>query len=155
MIIGKIGRIFVSISNKLTPAYEKKFGLWCDIYFPIQGANANADGNYDETNIFSSHGTVTYASTPNSRQKYYIPHLFRKESMSSSEAEWNNLYLEEDTDQRAFIECPRSKELPIQTKVIVYIEDSTVGYTVEKKTVIQGPSGHFLMRMYLNPLTAN
>jgi hypothetical protein len=151
-LIGKILSKYVGISNRMTSYYEKKYGLFCDIYFPLFGANANADGNYDKTSIFSTHQPAEYSNTPNiTNIKFYIPQLLRKESMNSTESEFDSFYMEGD-DDRPFIETSKSRELPIQSKVVVFIEKSTLSFTVEKKTVVQGANGVMLLRMYLDAI---
>lgn len=150
-IIGRILKKFVDRSNRVTLAYEKKFSFFCDLYMPRFGANPNEDGNYDQTNIFTTHQPATYPSTPDVlNAKFYFVGLFKKESMNSSELEWDSFYLDDDSD-RPFIETSKSRELPIQTKVKIYIEQSTLTMMVERKQVVQGASGHMLIRQYLIP----
>ncbi len=152
-IIGRVNKSFVNISNKVTSDYEKKFGLPCDIYVPIINPNPNALGNYDNVNVFSTHGPVKYADVPDYKTKFYIPHLLKKESMLSPENEFDSFYLE--GEKRPFIETSISKEVDIQSKIVVHIEDSIFQFVVEKKLVVNGASGHLILRMYLNPLTCN
>lgn len=152
VLIGRTQLKYTAISNRVTGSYEKKYSLPVDVYFPKFGANPNEQGNYDETNIFTTHQPAKYSDTPDiTNIKYYIPRLLRKESMNSSDLEWDSFYLEGD-DDRPFIETSKKRELPIQAKVVVYIENSTLTFTVEKKTIIQGANGAMLLRMWLSAI---
>lgn len=150
--IEHINQKYVNISNKITEYYERKFGLKCDLYFPKNSSNPNVFGNFDNINLFSTHGTVEYSDEPDVlSKKFYIPKLLKRESMNSPEDEFDSLYL--DGEERPFIETSKSNELPIQTKVVVHIGSSTMNFVVERKQVVNGASGHQLLRQYLTPLT--
>jgi hypothetical protein len=152
-LIGKINKQYVGISNKMSDAYSDKFGWLCDLYFPINEPNPDENGNYDFVNIFTPHQSSLFCTDPSvSQVKFVIPHLLKKESMNSAEDEFDAFYLEEDNDNRPFIETSKTKELPIATKVVVFLESSKMYFFVDKKTVVNGADGHMLMRQYLAPL---
>jgi hypothetical protein len=150
-LISSIYKKFTNVSNKLIENYESKFGLLCDLYFPENSSNPGDDGNYDEVNLFASHGIVSYSSTPDVEGAlFYIPKLLKKEAMNSPESDFETFF---EDDERPFLETSKKRELPIHTKVVVYLSQSKMIFTVEKKTVVQGADGHMLLRQYLNPYT--
>ena len=71
--------------------------------------------------------------------------------MNSPDLEFDNIFLG-DYEKRPFIETTKRRELPIGTKVVVYIDCSKMYFWVDKKTVVNGANGHMLLRMYLSPL---
>ena len=71
--------------------------------------------------------------------------------MNSTDLEFDSIFLG-DYEKRPFIETTKKRELPISTKVVVYIEQSKMNFTVDKKTVVNGANGNMLLRMYLAPL---
>jgi len=152
-LISRINFKYVGISNKLTSSLEETFGLLCDLYFPVNPPNPDENNNYNDVNIFNPHQDSMYNSDPSVCQvKFMIPHLLKKESMNSAEDEFDAFYLEEYAENRPFIECSKKRELPIGTKVVVYLESSKMYFWVDKKTVVNGADGHMLMRQYLSPL---
>lgn len=153
VLFGKLLKRYVALSNRLTNSYETKFAYTCEVYDPIFGDNPNNDGNYDGVTIFSTHQPVTYADTPDAIRKYYIPRLFKKESMLTAEDNFDNFYTDGEEGNRPFLETSYSKELAIQTKVVVYLENTKANFVVDKKTVIEGADGKMLIRQYLIPLT--
>jgi hypothetical protein len=149
-IIGTTYKRYVEVSNRVTSSYETGFGFSVDVYFPVNLPNPQSDGNYDDVNIFATHGAIWHTLVPDVSTTYYIPHLFKKDSMKSTEDSFDNFY--DEADEQPYIETSHSKEIPIMSKVIVNIEETTVGFLVEKKTVKNGANGHMLLRMYLIPL---
>lgn len=151
-LIGSINRKYVTISNRLTEAYTESHGLFCDLYFPVHVKNPSANNTYNEVDIFEPHQNATYNDEPSVCQvKFYIPFLIKKEAMNSSEAEFDSFYLAEE-NQRPFIETSKARELPIGTKVVVYLECSQMYFWVDKKLVVNGANGHMVLRQYLAPL---
>lgn len=151
-ITGKILKQFVGFSNKLTELYEEKFGFECDVYFPTNAENPGTDGNFDDVNIFSTHGTVTYSATPDLvGVRFYIPHLFKKQIMNSPESSFENFNISEES-LRPFIETSFSKELPYASKIKVYVEDTELYFITEKVLAVPGADGHMLIRQTLIPL---
>jgi len=149
-LIETINRKFVLISNRLTKSYEKVFSFTCDIYFPINGANPNSYGNYDSVNPFGTQAIPSYNTTPHATTDFIICNLFKKESMNTAEDAFDNFYLE--NYQQPFIETSKEKELPLQTKVVVHNGTVEIDFSIERKQVVNGTDGSFLLRMYLNPL---
>lgn len=166
-LLGDINRKYVYNSNNITTAYEKKYGLYCDLYFPVHGkpqqaglgynsnyqnSYATDSGQYNMNNIFEPHETPAYRETPDvAKAKFYIPHLLKKENMNSTDLEFDAIFLG-DYEKRPFIETTKKRELPIGTKVVVYLDYSKMYLWVDKKTVVNGANGHMLLRMYLSPL---
>lgn len=167
-LLGDINRKYVYNSNNVTTAYERKYGLYCDLYFPVHNVNPqqagmgyNADyqnsyatnsGQYNMTNIFEPHETPAYRETPDvARAKFYIPHLLKKENVNSPDLEFDAIFLG-DYEKRPFIETTKRRELPMGTKVVVYLDYSKMYLWVDKKTVVNGANGQMLLRMYLSPL---
>ena len=169
-LIGKINRDYVYISNNMTTAYERKYGLYCDLYFPLHNVspqkvtrtdnpkqipfmnNYNGTGEYENVNIFEPHEQPAYRPCPDvTNAKFYIPYLLKKENMNSPDLEFDAIFLG-DYEKRPFIETTKKRELPLSTKVVVYIEQSRMFFFVDKKTVVNGANGNLLLRMYLSPL---
>lgn len=166
-LLGDINRKYVHNSNSITSAYERKYGLYCDLYFPIHnvspqrtGADVhppyrntyNGTGQYQEVDIFEPHETPAYNDKPDvCCAKFYIPHLMKKENMNSPDLEFDAIFLG-DYEKRPFIETSKRRELPLSTKVVVHIDCSKMYFFVDKKTVVNGANGHMLLRMYLSPL---
>ena len=152
MLISGINRKYVHIANRMTSAYEKTHSFLCDLYFPKNLKAPDEKGEYNETNIFNPHEDAEYNDTPDVKgQKFVIPFLLKKIAMNSPEDEFDSFYTLDDVS-RPFIETSKANELPIQTKVIVYLEQSTMRFWVDKKLVVNGADGHLLLRMYLSPL---
>jgi len=165
-LLGAINKDYVYVSNRMTTAYEKRYGLYCDLYFPrhikrpksqnLLDANyrnkyAN-EGEYSNSNIFEPHETPTYNDEPDVKQvKFYIPNLLKKENVNSPDLEFDSIFLS-DYEKRPFIETTKKRELPIGTKVVVYIECSKMYFFVDNKIVVNGANGHMLLRMTLAPL---
>ena len=169
-LIGKINRDYVYISNNMTTAYERKYGLYCDLYFPLHNKSPqkvnktdnykqvpfmnsyNGKGEYENVDIFEPHEQPAYKPYPDvTDAKFYIPYLLKKENMNSTDLEFDSIFLG-DYEKRPFIETTKKRELPISTKVVVYIEQSKMNFTVDKKNVVNGANGNMLLRMYLAPL---
>lgn len=166
-LIGVINKDYVYTSNRVTTAYERKYGLYCDLYFPYhketqslnnigqpsyQNKLAPNGGIYDNVNIFEPHEQPSYRKCPDvSNAKFYIPYLLKKENMNSPDLEFDSIFLG-DYEKRPFIETSKRRELPMGTKVVVYIEQSKMYFWVDKKTTVNGANGHMLLRMYLSPL---
>lgn len=152
-ILGKINKKYVEVSNRVTRKYEDVYYFLCDLYFPINQPNPSEKGTYNAVNIFEPHQQAEYNDMPDvSKVQFVIPHLLRKQSMNSPEDEFDSFYLEEDSDERPFIETSKENELPILTKVVVYVEQSKMYFFVDKKLVVNGADGHMLLRQYLSPL---
>ncbi len=152
MLISGINRKYVHISNRMTSAYEKTHSFLCDLYFPMNEKAPNENGEYINTNIFNPHEDAQYSDTPNVKgQKFVIPFLLKKIAMNSPEDEFDSFYTLDDVS-RPFIETSKANELPIQTRVDVYLEQSVMRFWVDKKLVVNGSDGHLLLRMYLSPL---
>ena len=150
-VVNNINKRYVNISERLTKAYEKKFGLPCDLYFPIRPLY-NEYTKYRDVKIFSPHQSYEYNELPDAQTHFYIPHLIKKQAMNSSELEFDSFYTEEDAIDRPFIETYKKRELPIGTKVVVYQGESRMKFMVDKKLVVTGANGFMLLRMYLDPL---
>lgn len=151
-LLGTINRNYVYLANRYTQALTDKFGFYCDLYFPKHEKNPVQNGEYPTVNMFEPHTMPIYNETPDVKNvKFYIPYLLKKENMNSSDLEFDSAYLTE-TEQRPFIECSKKDELPIQTKVIVHIDDSEMRFFVDLKTVVNGAGGHMLLRQYLAPV---
>jgi hypothetical protein len=168
-LLGDINRKYVYNSNNVTTAYEKRYGLYCDLYFPVHNqapqnptqegqpyyrnsALPQKSGEFDMVNIFEPHEQPAYRNIPDvSKAKFYIPYLLKKENMNSPDLEFDSIFLG-DYEKRPFIETTKKRELPIGTKVVVYIDFSKMYFWVDKKTVVNGANGHMLLRMYLSPL---
>ena len=56
--------------------------------------------------------------------------------MNSTDLEFDSIFLG-DYEKRPFIETSKKRELPISTKVVVYIEQSKMNLVVDKKTVVK------------------
>lgn len=150
-LIGTINKDYVYVSNRMTTAYERKYGLYCDLYFPVHRNSTNVI-EYDYVNIFEPHEQPAYRDIPDvSNAKFYIPYLLKKENMNSPDLEFDSIFLG-DYEKRPFIETTKRRELPIATKVVVYIEQTKMYFFVDRKTVVNGANGHMLLRMYLSPL---
>ena len=151
-IVNGINKKYVRISNKVTTAYEEKYGLPCDIYIPIFNSYKKTT-KYRDVKIFGPHQAATYGKFPDHEKVlYYIPYLIKKEAMNSSEAEFDAFYTENEID-RPFIETTKKRELPLQTKVVVFQGTSEQKFFVDKKLVVTGADGFMLLRMFLSPLT--
>jgi len=153
-LYGKIGRKYVDISNNITSVYERVYGHECDLYFPINAPNPGTDGNYDNVNIFATHGVVEYNSTPDvTNEKFYIVNLFKNESMNSPEDVFDNFYSDEVEYAQPFIETSYDRELPTMTKVKVMLEETVIYFMVERKGAVDQANGKPLIRQYLIPMT--
>ena len=150
-VVNSINKRYVTISNRVTNAYEKTFSLPCDIYFPIFPEYSTTE-MYRNMKIFTPHQSPTYHDSPDLQTRFYIPYLIKKAAMNSSEAEFDAFYTEEDAIDRPYIETSKQRELPIATKVVVHQGESISKFYVDKKLVITGASGMMLLRMYLDPL---
>lgn len=150
-VVNSINKKYVYISNRVTEAYTLKYGLPCDLYFPIFDPY-NKTTNYRDMKIFAPHQSPTYASKPNVEGTlFYIPYLIKEDAMNSSEYEFDSFYTEMEID-RPYIETTKKRELPLQTKVVVHQGESISKFFVDKKLVVTGASGIMLLRMYLSPL---
>lgn len=150
-IVNEINKRYVRISNRVTRAYEQKFALPCDLYFPIFPAYSGTV-KYRDMKIFTPHQSATYSDKPDVANTYfYIPFLIKKDAMNSSETEFDSFYTAEEME-RPFIETTKKRELPIGTKVVVYQGRSIIKFFVDKKLVVTGADGMMLLRMYLSPL---
>ena len=149
-VVNAINKRYVGISNRVTPAYTRTFGLKCDIYFPIWDKYSMAD-KYRNMEIFTPHQSPSYKDTPDVTTRFYIPFLIKKDAMNSAESEFDSFYTEDELD-RPFIETSKKRELPIGTKVVVYQGESISKFMVDKKLVVTGANGFMLLRMYLDPL---
>ena len=150
-VVNEINRKYVKISNRVTHAYEKVFGLPCDLYFPIFDPY-NEKTKYRDMKIFTPHQSPTYSKEPDVRNAiFYIPFLIPKEAMNSSEVDYDSFFTELTPD-RPFIETSKKRELPIATKVVVHQGKSISKFFVDKKLVVTGADGMMLLRMYLSPL---
>ena len=152
-MIGKFLKRYVVLSNRLVKAYKRKFGFICDVYFPINNSGANQYGTFEDVDIFNRRQSSEYKSEPNADiigVKFIIVNMFKKESMNSSEMEFDAFYMTDD-DTRPYIECSKGEELPVMTKLVVYVEDSIFRFYVDKQTVVNGADGHLMMRQYLAP----
>ena len=149
-VVNEINKKYVRISNRITNAYTKTFGLKCDIYFPIFDPY-NDTTKYRDMKIFTPHQSPTYSKEPDVTTYFYIPFLIPAMSMNSSESEFDSFFTTE-TQERPFIETTKKRELPIATKVVVYQGKSISKFFVDKKLVVTGADGMMLLRMYLAPL---
>ena len=149
-VVNEINKRYVRISNRITNAYTKTFGLKCDIYFPIFDPY-NEITKYRDMKIFTPHQSPTYSKEPDVVTYFYIPFLIPAMSMNSSESEFDSFFTAE-TQERPFIETTKKRELPIATKVVVHQGQSISKFFVDKKLVVTGADGMMLLRMYLAPL---
>lgn len=150
-IVNEINKRYVKISNRVTKAYESKFALPCDLYFPIFPTYSSTT-KYRDMKIFTPHQSAAYSEKPDIANTYfYIPFLIKKDAMNSSETEFDSFYTAEEME-RPFIETTKKRELPIGTKVVVYQGQSIIKFFVDKKLVVTGADGMMLLRMYLDPL---
>ena len=150
-VVNEINKKYVKISNRVTHAYERTFGLPCDLYFPIFDPY-NETTKYRDMKIFTPHQSPTYSKEPDVRNAiFYIPFLIPKEAMNSSEVDYDSFFTELTPD-RPFIETSKKRELPIATKVVVHQGKSISKFFVDKKLVVTGADGMMLLRMYLSPL---
>lgn len=150
-VINSINRKYVHISNKVTDAYTEKFGLPCDLYFPIFDTYKSTT-KYRDMKIFAPHQSPSYKETPDFTDVlFYIPYLIKKDAMNSPETEFDSFYTEDEIE-RPFIETTKKRELPIQTKVVVKQGLSISKFFIDKKLVVTGADGFMLLRMYLAPL---
>lgn len=150
-VVNSVNKKYVTISNRVTPAYERKFGVPCDLYFPVYDKYSNIT-KYRDMKIFAPHQSFTYKCTPDvTKTLFYIPLLIKKQAMNSAEYEFDSFYTEDEID-RPFIETTKKRELPIGTKVVVFQGESESKFFVDKKLVVTGANGHMLLRMYLSPL---
>ena len=150
-VVNEINKKYVKISNRVTHAYERTFGLPCDLYFPIFDPY-NEKTKYRDMKIFTPHQSPTYSKEPDVRNAlFYIPFLIPKEAMNSSEVDYDSFFTELTPD-RPFIETSKKRELPIATKVVVHQGRSISKFFVDKKLVVTGADGMMLLRMYLSPL---
>lgn len=149
-LVNAINKRYTLISNSLTSSYERVFALPCDVYYPIFPPYTDV-AKYRDMKIFTPHQSPTYAKKPDLVTKYYIPMLIPKESMNSSEAEFDSFFTE-DTVDRPFIETSKKRELPIATKIVVHQGCSISKFFIDKKLVVTGANGMMLLRMYLSPL---
>lgn len=150
-VVNEINKRYVKISNRVTHAYERTFGLPCDLYFPIFDPY-NEKTKYRDMKIFTPHQSPTYSKEPDVRNAiFYIPFLIPKEAMNSSEVDYDSFFTELTPD-RPFIETSKKRELPIATKVVVHQGRSISKFFVDKKLVVTGADGMMLLRMYLSPL---
>lgn len=150
-VVNSINKRYVNVSERLTKAYESRFGLKCELYFPIRPFY-NEYTKYRDMKIFTPHQSYEYNEQPDATTRFYIPHLIKKQAMNSSELEFDSFYTEEDAIDRPFIETSKKRELPIGTKVVVYQGESRMKFMVDKKLVVTGANGFMLLRMYLDPL---
>ena len=150
-VVNSVNRKYVYISNRMTAKYEKVFGVPCDLYFPIFNTYSTTT-SYRDMKVFAPHQSPTYAKKPDvEKTLFYIPYLIKKDAMNSSELEFDSFYTEDEVD-RPYIETTKKRELPLQTKVVVYQGKSISKFFVDKKLVVTGADGMMLLRMYLSPL---
>lgn len=149
-VVNSVNKKYVTISNRVTKAYERVFSVPCDVYFPIWD-KYHEESMYRDMKIFTPHQSPTYRDKPNVKTRFYIPYLIKKDAMNSSELEFDAFYTEDEID-RPFIETSKKRELPIGTKVVVHQGESYSEFMVDKKLVVTGASGIMLLRMYLDPL---
>lgn len=152
-VIAKAYKVFTPKEQQLTEVYEGVFGLPCDVYFPVHSPQKGR--SYQQVNIFEGHELPYYEIKPSIENVHFvIPNLMRKESMNSIADQFDNFVLRTDgEDPRPYIETLPKKELPQYSKVVVKIGASTKSFFIDQKTVVNGASGHMLLRMYLSPLT--
>lgn len=150
-VVNSVNKRYVFISNRMTAALTRKYGLSCDLYFPVYD-KFNTFTLYKDMKIFAPHQSYTYRDEPDiTNTLFYIPYLIKKDAMNSSEYEFDSFYTEDEID-RPFIETEKKRELPIGTKVVVHQGKSTSKFFVDKKLVVTGANGFMLLRMYLSPL---
>lgn len=150
-VVNAVNRQYVRISNRVTPAYERVYGLKCDLYFPVFD-KYNEFVKYRDMKIFDPHQSFTYKDKPDVKgTRFYIPYLIKKDAMNSSELEFDSFYTEDEID-RPFIETSKKRELYVGTKVVVYQGNSISKFFIDKKLVVTGSDGFMLLRMYLAPL---
>ena len=150
-VVNSVNKKYVTISNRVTEAYTRKYGIPCDLYFPIFDKYKDTS-KYRDMKIFAPHQSATYKETPDYEDVlFYIPYLIKKDAMNSPETEFDSFYTEDEID-RPFIETSKKRELPIQTKVVVKQGKSISKFFVDKKLVVTGADGFMLLRMYLSPL---
>lgn len=150
-VVNSVNSRYVTISNRVTTAYERVFGLECDLYFPVFD-KYNKYVKYRDMKIFDPHQSFTYKKKPDVRKtKFYIPYLIKKDAMNSSELEFDSFYTADEID-RPFIETSKKRELYVGTKVVVYQGNSISKFFIDKKLVVTGADGFMLLRMYLAPL---
>ena len=151
-LLGNINKSYVYISNRMTERYEEKYGFYCDLYFPRHKKDPVDNGEYPTVNLFEPHEMPDYPDEPDvCMTKFYIPYLLKKENMNSPDLEFDSMYRTE-TEERPFIETSKKRELPVQTKVIVYVGDSVMRFFVDLIGAVNLASGHGLIRMYLSPV---
>ena len=150
-VVTSVNKRYVSISERMTKAYEKKFGLKCELYFPIR-PRYNKHTKYRDMKIFAPHQSYSYSERPDDITQFYIPRLIKKEAMNSSELEFDAFYTDTEAPDRPFIETSKKRELPIGTKVVVFLGESRMKFVIDKKLVVTGADGFMLLRMYLDPL---
>ena len=156
-LIGKINSRYVNICNKVTDAYTKKYGLICDVYYPINNAEANEYGTYEDVDIFNRRQSASYNEEPNADLvgvKFTFVGLFKAEGMNSPSDEFDAFYLSDD-DRRPFIECQHNRQLPVMSKIVVYVANSVFRFYIDRQTVVNGANGHLIMRQYLAPFSDN
>ena len=150
-VVNSVNKRYVTISNRVTDAYTRKYGIPCDLYFPIFDKYKDTS-KYRDMKIFAPHQSATYKDIPDYENVlFYIPYLIKKDAMNSPEDEFDSFYTEDEVD-RPFIETTKKRELPIQTKVVVKQGQSISKFFVDKKLVVTGADGFMLLRMYLSPL---
>ena len=71
--------------------------------------------------------------------------------MVGNESSFEDFNMSNDIE-RPFIETSYSRELPYQSKLVVYVEDTTMYFMVEKTTGVPGADGYMLIRQYLSAL---
>ena len=156
-LVGQINKRYVHICDKVTTAYSKRYGLICDVYFPINNAGPNEYGTYEDVEIFNRRQSASYNPEPNADlpgKKFTFVGLFKAESMNSPADEFDAFYLSDD-DKRPFIECKHSEQLPVMSKIVIYVEDSIFRFYIDRQTVVNGANGHLIMRQYLAPFSDN
>ena len=150
-VVNAVNLRYVRISNRVTTAYERVYGLKCDLYFPVFD-KYNEYVKYRDMKIFDPHQSFTYKDKPDvENTRFYIPYLIKKDAMNSSELEFDSFYTEDEID-RPFIETSKKRELYVGTKVVVYQGNSISKFFIDKKLVVTGSDGFMLLRMYLAPL---
>lgn len=153
-IIAKTYKKYTKVARDLVEPYANTFGFPCDLYFPIRTSKRNGH-SYQKVDLFEPHELPVYKATPDvCDYVFYIPNLFKKESMNSVSDQFDTFALQsQGIMNQPFIECNPDDELPDYTKVVIKVEGSTMSYFVDIKHVINGAGGHMLMRQYLSPLT--
>lgn len=156
-LVGQINKKYVELCNKVTDAYTKRYGLYCDVYYPINNSGPNEYGTYEDVDIFNRRQSSSYKDEPDAdivNKKFTFVGLFKAESMNSPADEFDSFYLSDD-DKRPFIECKHSEQLPVMSKLVVYVEDSIFRFYIDRQTVVNGADGHLIMRQYLAPFSDN